>query len=192
MQIIERIKFARSLLKKTREDFEKRFNVSEGTVYRWEQGTSEAPYKVIEFCEYIIEEMQFCPACNGTGILNKKQEYLICMGRDGIRMILPHFTGGRCITGAAINHPYLSEKVERIAEKDAQGKSEEPYELSTGYRIRQMRLERGETQAQFASHLNVSPTMVSLWETNKVKPPQKVLEWQLVPSNASEATDIAG
>ncbi len=94
--------------------------------------------------------------------------------------------------GAAINHPYLSEKVERIAEKDAQGKSEEPYELSTGYRIRQMRLERGETQAQFASHLNVSPTMVSLWETNKVKPPQKVLEWQLVPSNASEATDIAG
>ena len=92
MQIIERIKLARSLLKDTMEQFGSRFKVGENSVHRWEHGLSEAPYRVIEFCEYVIEEMQFCPACNGTGILNKKQSpYIIASSQWEKWEYLPSF-----------------------------------------------------------------------------------------------------
>ena len=67
--------------------------------------------------------------------------------------------------------------------KDTQANKEESYKLSVGYTIRQIRLGQRETQAQFAERFKVSPTMVSLWETNKATPPQEVREWLSVPGS---------
>ena len=61
------------------------------------------------------------------------------------------------------------------------------YEETVGYRVRQMRSSLGESQAQFAKHFNIIQTLVSQWETNKVRPPKEVLEWQPTPSSVSEA-----
>lgn len=62
------------------------------------------------------------------------------------------------------------------------------YKQTDGYKVRQLRAKLGETQVQFAEHFNVNNVSVSLWETNKVKPPQEVLAWQLTQNNESQAT----
>ncbi len=196
MQIIERIKLARSLLKDTMEQFGSRFKVGENSVHRWEHGLSEAPYRVIEFCEYVIEEMQFCPACNGTGILNKKQSpYIIAMGKMGVFTVLPQYNGRddsslRIIAGEAITHPYLNEKGEQkqepLLETFPIPEHFNNYSQTDGYKVRQQRSSLRETQAQFAKRFHVSPVSVSQWETNKVKPPKEVLEWQATPISVSE------
>lgn len=90
MKIIERIQLAKQLLKETNDQFGKRFNVTEKTVSRWDLGQSEAPYHVIEFCEYVIEHLQICPACGGTGVFNKTQKaYIIALGDEGMDLVFP-------------------------------------------------------------------------------------------------------
>src|SRR5205085_11507026 len=61
------------------------------------------------------------------------------------------------------------------------------YKETAGYRVRHIRSSLGESQAQFAMHFHVAQTLVSQWETNKVKPPKEVLEYQPAPHNMSEA-----
>lgn len=98
MKIIERIKQARHLLRETTDEFGLRFNKTGSMVGYWENGKSQAPYEVIEFSETIIENLQFCPACNGTGVFNKSQRaYVIALGKEGLSQALPQYNGEKDI-----------------------------------------------------------------------------------------------
>lgn len=93
MKIIERISLAQKLLKETNGEFGKRFGVSDDTVRAWKENRP-APYHVIEFCEMVLDNLQECPACEGTGVFNKRQDrYVIALGKEGFET-LPFFSGG--------------------------------------------------------------------------------------------------
>lgn len=95
MKIVERIKLAKKLLHETNAQFGKRFGVSDDTVRAWENDRP-APYHVIEFCEMVLNNLQECPACDGTGVFNKHQKsYVIAFGNEGLENIFPlgKFTG---------------------------------------------------------------------------------------------------
>jgi DNA-binding transcriptional regulator YiaG len=49
------------------------------------------------------------------------------------------------------------------------------YEETDGYKVRQIRTALGESQAQFAKRFKTTQITVSMWETNRQKPPQEVL-----------------
>ncbi len=68
----------------------------------------------------------------------------------------------------------------------ARPRQQASYEETAGYRVRQIRTSLGESQKQFAQRFNVHPVHISLWETNKAKPPKEVLEWPATPSRVSE------
>jgi DNA-binding transcriptional regulator YiaG len=52
------------------------------------------------------------------------------------------------------------------------------YEETDGYKVRQIRTTLGESQAQFAKRFNTTQVIVSSWETNRQKPPRKVLQME--------------
>lgn len=90
MKIVERIKLARKLLSETNKEFGERFGRDESTVRDWENQRRNAPYQVIEFCEDIIEKLQICPACEGTGVFNTHQgSYVILFGDEAMENIFP-------------------------------------------------------------------------------------------------------
>ncbi len=90
MKIVERIKLARLLLGETNEQFAARFGKNESADRAWEKGENNAPHEVIEFCEDIIEKLQVCPACKGTGVFNKSQDqYCILFGDEAFETIFP-------------------------------------------------------------------------------------------------------
>ena len=49
MNFPERIKAKRLALKESQSTFGKRFGVRKNTISRWENGSREAPYKVLDF-----------------------------------------------------------------------------------------------------------------------------------------------
>lgn len=90
MKIVERIQLARKLLSETNKEFGERFGKDESTIRDWENQRRNAPYQVIEFCEDIIEKLQICPACDGTGVFNTHQSsYVILFGEDALENVFP-------------------------------------------------------------------------------------------------------
>src|SRR5919109_3531876 len=51
-----------------------------------------------------------------------------------------------------------------------------PYAETDGYKVRQIRTALGESQAQFAKRFNTTQIRVSMWETNRQKPPKEALQ----------------
>ena len=51
-----------------------------------------------------------------------------------------------------------------------------PYAKTDGYKVRQIRTALGESQAQFAKRFNTTQIKVSMWETNRQKPPKEALQ----------------
>jgi len=89
-------------------------------------------------------------------------------------------------TGENITPTLTSPAPVPITQPDPLLKQQTAYEGTDGHRARQIRSSLGESQAQFARHFNVGQTLVSKWETNKVKPPKEVLEWRATPSSVIE------
>lgn len=65
------IKQAREFLQEGRTTFGNRFDVNAVAVSLWESGKREAPYKVLEFCEKVLDEYKICDKCKGKGFIRK-------------------------------------------------------------------------------------------------------------------------
>lgn len=77
MNIPEKIKITRSILKENQTEFGKRFDVTATAVSLWEKGIRQAPYEVITFVvgfEGEQWEWKVCDKCLGKGYISVKHK----------------------------------------------------------------------------------------------------------------------
>jgi DNA-binding transcriptional regulator YiaG len=70
----------------------------------------------------------------------------------------------------------LPAKISPIPQPALVARQQANYEETDGYKVRQIRTALGESQAQFAKRFNTTQIRVSMWETNRQKPPKEALQ----------------